>query len=145
MKNRDFLLEKNLSLRDVPFAKKLYEQFKDEDSEKISLEFANQRHLSEIKIEKFLKTQLDEKVVPINQIDNNLVNKIYDIIPNHADCKILASAMQLQSTRAIFLFVTADGKDLDPNGYEYLKEHFEINYSEEKYKFPEFLNLMFTN
>jgi len=53
--------------------------------------------------------------------------------------------LQLQSKRDIFLFVTADGNDFDPNGYEYLKEHFEINYPKEKYKFPELLNLMFTD
>ncbi len=143
IKNRDFSLEKDLSSRDAPFAKQLYEQFKDGDSEKISLEFANQRHLSEIKIEKFLKTMVDEKVISVDKIDNNLVNKIHEIISNHADCKILASALQHQKDREIFLFVTADGKDLDPNGYEYLKEQFEIDYPKEKWKFPEFHNLMF--
>ncbi|MCD4666759.1 hypothetical protein K8R47_03040 [archaeon] len=144
IKDSNSLLEEFLSPRDVPYAKQLYEQFKNEDVKKVSLYFADQRHLSEIKIDKFLKTKVDEKVIPLGQIDNSLVNKINEIISNHADCKILASAIQFQNTRAIFLFVTADGKDLDPNDYKYLQEHFEINYSNEKCKFPELLNLMFT-
>ena len=139
----EFSFENLISKRDIPFAKKLYEKLKDRDIKETSIELARERDLSEIAIKKFLKIEVDEIVIPIEQIDNELVNKIHEIIPNHADCKILASAIQLQNTRAIFLFVTADGKDLDPNGYEYLKEHFEINYPSEKYKFPELHNLMF--
>jgi len=134
-----------LPSKEIPIAKKLYIQFKDENLEVLQREFSNERKIFEIKIEQFLKTNIDEKVVPLNQIDINLVNRIHDIIPNHADCKILASALQLQINRGLFLFVTADAKDLDPNGYEYLKEHFEINYPDEEYKFPELLNLIFTN
>jgi len=139
----EFSFENLISKMDIPFARKLYEKLKDRDIKETSIELARERDLSEIALKKFLKIEVDEKVIPLEQIDNELVNKIHEIIPNHADCKILASAIQLQNTRAIFLFVTADGKDLDPNGYEYLKEHFEINYPNEKHKFPELLNLMF--
>ena len=66
-----------------------------------------------------------------------MVNKIHDIISNHADCKILASALQLQKIREPFLFVTADGKDLAPNHYDFLKDHFKINYPKEGYLFPD--------
>lgn len=147
IENPEYSLEESflISKRDIPFAKKLYEKFKNYGLEKTSNFLRLDRRNSEVRIDKFLHTKVNERVIPLEQIDNTLVNKIHDIILNHADCKILASALQFQSTRAIFLFVTADEKDLDPNGYEYLKEHFEINYSNEKYKFPELLNLMFTN
>jgi predicted nucleic acid-binding protein len=134
-----------ISKKDIPFAKQLYENLKSLKLEKASFELSKERDLSKTIIEKFLSVQIDERAIPIEQIDNELVNKIYDIIQNHADCKILASALQLQKDRELFLFVTADGKDLDPNGYDFLKDQFELNYPKEKYKFPDLLNLMFVN
>lgn len=141
----DITLSESLPKKEIPFAKKLYLQFKKDNLKKLGKLFLKEESIFETKIELFLKSNVDEKVIPIEQIDNELINKIHEIIPNHADCKILASAIQYQNTRTIFLFVTADGKDLDPNGYKYLKESFEINYLDEKYKFPELLNLMFTD
>ena len=147
LKDEKFSFESLLSERDVPFAKKIYEALKNQDIKKVSEELARERDLSEMYIQKFLKVQVDERVISIEQINNELVNKIHDIIQNHADCKILASALQIQTQegRETFFFVTSDGKDLDPNGYEYLKEHFKTNYSKENYKFPELHNLMFVN
>lgn len=132
-----------VSKKDIPFAKKLYERFKNYSLEEISNHFRLERTLSEIAIQKFLEINVDEKIIPVEQIETELVNKIRDIISNHADCKILASALQFQKNRELFLFVTADGKDLNPNQYSYLKEHFNINYSKENYRFPELMNLMF--
>lgn len=134
-----------ISKKDVPFMKKLYERFKNGDIKRVADYFRLERRASEIAIQNFLETSVDEKVIPPEQIDNNLINQIHDIISNHADCKIIASAIQLQDSRDSFLFVTADSKDLDPNGYEFLKEHFRANYQKEKHKFPELLNLLFTN
>lgn len=147
IKDNSYSFEKSylLSKRDVPFAKQLFEKFRSLSKKEVENHLSRDRKISEIKIEKFLNSKIDEKVIPIEQIDNDLVNKIYEIIPNHADSKILASALQLQKNRTIFLFVTADGKDLDPNRYGFLKNQFEINYFKENWKFPELLNLMFTN
>lgn len=146
IQNREYSFENNLlvSKRDIPFVKKLYEQFKNNEVEKVAIFFRLERRLSEIAIQKFLETNVDEKVIPLEQIQTELVNKIHDVISNHADCKILASALQLQKGREIFLFVTADGKDLAPNHYDFLKDQFKIDYPKEKYIFPELLNLMFT-
>ncbi|MDP2628562.1 MAG: PIN domain-containing protein [Nanoarchaeota archaeon] len=148
IKDSSYSFENNslLSVRDVPKAKQLFEKFKSASVNNVEKSFSDERNLSEIKIEKFLQTNIDEKVIPLSQINPDLVNKIYDIIPNHADSMILASAIQLQSQegRKLFLFVTADGKDLDPNGYEFLKGQFEINYPKESWKFPELLNFLFT-
>lgn len=141
--NYSFEEDHLISKRDIPFAKQLYERLKNLRLEEASLELAKERDLSKIMIEKFLSVQIDEKVIPIEQIQTELINKIHNIISNHADCKILASALQLQRERELFLFVTADGKDLDPNSYDFLKDQFELNYPNEKYKFPELLNLMF--
>jgi len=149
IKNSEYSLEKSplLFRRDVPFAKQIYEKYKNKSEEEVEKLLQVDRRFSELKIEKFLKMNVDEKIIPLNEVEEDLVNKIYGIIPNHADSKILASAIQLQSQdgRKLFLFVTADGKDLDPNGYKFLKDQFAIDYSKENYKFPELLNLMFTN
>jgi len=134
----------NLSEKDLAFAEKIYSTYKQTEVKKLTEILSSEREIFEISIERFLKTQVDEKVIPIEQIQTELVNKIHDIILNHADCKILASALQLQKTRGLFLFVTADGKDLAPNHYDFLIDHFKINYPREKYIFPELLNLMFT-
>jgi len=131
--------------KDIAYAIKTYELRKHISIEILANAFLEEETNLEIKIEVFFEKMVDEIVISLEQINVDLVNKLYDIIPNHADCKILASAIQLQGTRAIFLFVTADGKDLGPNGYDYLKEHFEINYPKEKWKFPELHNLMFVD
>ncbi len=132
-----------ISFRDIPFAKQIYEKYKNKSENQVENIFQMERRTSELKIQKFLQFNLNERVIPLNQIDEKLVNKVHEIISNHADCKILAGALQLQKTRAAFVFVTADGNDLDPNSYEYLKEHFRINYSKESYIFPELINLLY--
>jgi len=146
IKDSDYSFEDNLliSKRDIPFAKKLYEKFKNYRLNEISSHFALERSLSEAKIQDFLNTLIDETVIPIDEIQNQLVNIIHDIIDNHADCKIVASALQLMQERKkekkhSFLFVTADAKDLDPNTYDYLKNEPKL----EDYEFPELLNLMY--
>lgn len=146
IKNPNFSLDNTslISKRDIPLAKQLYEEFKNGDVNSISEKFAAERDKSEFMIKKFLAALIDERVIPIEQIQVELVNKIHDILSNHADCKIVASALQLQKERKIFLFVTADKQDLAPNHYEFLKEHFEINHPRGKYIFPELCNLMFT-
>jgi len=131
---------KNISTRDVPFAEKLYMQHKDLDISKTKETFASGRDIFEIEIDKFLKNKTDARVIPLEQVKIELVNIIHEIIKNYADCQILASALQYQEGKDLFLFVTADKKDLDPNGYEYLKDYGLLK----KYKFPELHNLMFT-
>lgn len=131
-----------LKLRDLAYAKKLYETKKHISPEILSKFFIEDKVYLEMNLEKFLEKIVDERVIPIDKIDKNLISKIHDIISNHADCKILASALQFQKERDYFLFVTAD-RDFSPNEYSYLKEHFEINYSKEKWNFPKLFNLVF--
>ncbi|KKP30789.1 MAG: hypothetical protein UR15_C0001G0034 [Parcubacteria group bacterium GW2011_GWA2_31_28] len=129
---------KALSKKDVPFAEKLYVAYKNEPIDKIGQIFSSERDLFEIEIERFLKNNIDLRVIPLEQIKSELVNAIRDIIDNYADCQIVASALQHQNEQdEIFLFVTADKKDLSPNGYEYLKEYGTLK----NYKFPELCNL----
>ena len=145
IKNESIHFENILNKKEVPFAKKLYEIFKDKDIKEVSKKLAFERDFTQISIDNFLNSKVDETIIHIEEIDNELVSKIHDFINNHADCKILASALQLQSqnNREIFLFVTADEKDFSPNGYAFLKDQFELIGLNKKYRFPELINLRF--
>ena len=139
----DLNKSKYLPVRYMPIAEKLYLAHKEVNENKLKELFASERDIFEIEIEKFLKNKVDVKVIPVEEIKVDLVSAIREIIENYADCQILASALQYQKDKDLFLLVTADKKDFSPNSYEYLKEHFNLNYSKENYKFPELLNLMF--
>ena len=130
---------KNISKRDLPFAQKIYLSYKDYDIKELKRVFAAERDIFEIGIEQFLKNTADVKVVPLEQIEHELVNVLRDTINNYADCQILASALQYQKDKETFLFVTADGEHLDPNGYEYLKDEPKLR----NYQFPQLKNLYF--
>ena len=130
---------KNISKRDLPFAQKIYLSYKDYDIKELKRVFASERDIFEIGIEQFLKNTADVKVVPLEQIEHELVNVLRDTINNYADCQILASALQYQKDKETFLFVTADGEHLDPNGYEYLKDEPKLR----NYQFPQLKNLYF--
>ncbi len=128
----------NLSKRDVPFAEKLYVAYKDYDQRKLGEIFASERDTFEIEIERFLKNKVDFKVIPLEQIKVELVNLLRDIIENYADCQIVASALQHQAEqKELFLFVTADKKDLHPGNYDFIKDYGLLK----NYKFPELHNL----
>ncbi len=144
LQNPQYDFGKELDFRSISFAKQLYAAHKGKDIVKVSEYLKEQRRTSDYKIEQFLIKILDERAIPIQKIDSQLVNKINDIISNHADCKILASALQLQKERELFLFVTADD-DFNENGYNYLVEHFEINHSNDGWKFPDLKNLLSEN
>jgi len=145
IENEGYFLNKSkdLSNKDLPIAEKLYFTHKEINKKKLKEIFSSERDLFEIEIERFLKNKVDIKIIPLEEIKIDLVNALRDLIENYADCQILASALQYQKDKEIFLFVTADGKDLAPNNYDFLKGQFELNYSKENYKFPELLNLMF--
>lgn len=143
LKNPQYNFESGLDFRSISVAKQLYSFFKGKDPIQVSLFLREQRRISNFKIEQFFINSLDERAVPLSDINNELVNKIHDYIKNHADCKILASALQFQKNKELCLFVTAD-KDFAPNDYDFLEEQFKINYSKENWKFPKLLNLMFT-
>jgi len=141
IKDPEYNISENLDFRSVSKAKQLYAFFKNQNLIKVSSYLQEQRENSNFKIDHFIEVILDEKVIALDDIDNSLISKIHDIISNHADCKILASALQLQKQRKLFLFVTADN-DFNENGYSYLKEHFSINYSKEDWQFPKLKNLI---
>jgi predicted nucleic acid-binding protein len=140
IKDRDYEFEtsKFLSKRDIPYAKKLYENHKNLPINEVSLIFLEERKGIGIMIDRFLKTKVDELVIPEEEINLELVKIINDSILNYADCKIIASALQHRKKRDDFLLVTFDSRDLDPNGYEYLKDEPKLR----EYKFPKLVNLM---
>jgi len=130
-----------LKSKDIANTRRLYELKKNISLNILSNAFLEDEIYLEMNIEHFLKAKVDEKVIPIDQIDINLVKKLNDYIDNYADCNMLASALQFQKYKEIFLFVSVDNKDFGSNGYDFLKEQFQIDYPKEDYKFPELLML----
>ena len=130
---------KNLSKNEINKAKQLYEKLKDRKVEQVSEMLISELTTLEIRIDQFLKFKVDEKVILIKDIRSGLASMFHDLVDNYSDCRILASAIQEQEKRAIFLFVTKDKEHFNPNAYEFIKEDPRF----EGYKFPELKNLYF--
>ena len=130
---------KNLSKNEINKAKQLYEKLKDRKVEQVSEMLISELTTLEIRIDQFLKFKVDEKVILIEDIRGDLVCMLHDLVDNYSDCRILASAIQEQEGRGIFLFVTKDKEHFNPNAYEFVKEDPRF----EGYKFPELKNLYF--
>ncbi len=131
---------RDLSNNDIPYAKKLYESNKNNPIEDTSIKFNNEQLKFERRIYNFLKNLVKERLIPLNEMSDKLVNLLHEFITEYADCKVLACALQAQQSEELFFFVTADKKHLNPNMYEFLKEDDRLK----DYLFPEFINLMFT-
>jgi len=130
---------KNLSKNEINKTKQLYEKFKDRKVEQVSEMLISELTTLEIRIDQFLKFKVDEKVILIKDIRGDLISILHDLIDNYSDCRILASAIQEQENRVIFLFVTKDKEHFNPNAYEFVKKDPRF----EEYKFPELKNLYF--
>ena len=113
---------KNLSKNEINKTKQLYEKFKDRKVEQVSEMLISELTTLEIRIDQFLKFKVDEKVILIKDIRGDLISILHDLIDNYSDCRILASAIQEQENRVIFLFVTKDKEHFNPNAYEFVKK-----------------------
>ena len=127
-----------LSERDKGSVKKLYEVYKNTEAVKVKRIFAEDQIIFEMRIERFLKFFVDERVIRIDEISKDLLSIIKDNRYTHADCLVLTSAIQAQEGRKVFQFVVAD-RHFDPNGYEFLKKDPRLK---EKI-FPELKNFIF--
>lgn len=136
----DYDLSQILYKKEIPFAKKLHAKFGSMKKEKLSELFSRERALFEMRVERFLKFMVSERVIPEREIDMDLANEIRGYIDNFEDSKILASALQFQNIRGeIFNFVTSDSHDFDPNTYEEIMGQDFFS----KYKFPKLVNLAY--
>lgn len=128
-----------LSKSDLAYASKLYEKMKNSSFENASKILLEEKTQIEIRIDIF-KKKVKELVVKKDEVNNQLVNILHEFIEKYADCKVLASALQAQGNRELFIFVTADNH-FDPNGYEFIKNEPRLK----EYKFPKLKNLLFEN
>lgn len=127
-----------LSRQDVAFANKLFESYKSKDIEKVSEIFFEEKNNFQRKIDNFIKILSNEKVIPIEMIDKEIVSVLKSFIEKHSDCLVLASAIQEQQKRETFSFVTCDDH-FNPNNYEFINEDPKLG----KCKFPELKNLLY--
>lgn len=127
-----------LSKIDLAYANKLYESNKEKNVETLSKIFLEERNNFQRKIDVFIKIILNEKVIPVDSIDKEIVSVLKNFIDKHSDCLVLASAMQEQQNRETFFFVTSDDH-FYPNNYDFIRDDIKLK----KYKFPELKNLLF--
>jgi len=132
-------ISKSLSGKDIIQAKKLYELHKNNAADKVSDYFLHERIAFEKKIEFFLETLVNEMLLEKGDIDTKIVNLLYETINEFGDCRVLASALQIQKERPVFFLVTVDKEHFNPNDYSFIKEDHRFK----DYKFPELNNLLY--
>lgn len=130
---------KNLPKGDINKAKRLYQLLKN-DPQKITKLMIEEAEF-EKRIDYFIRFLIDEKVTPVEEINNKLVMIISGIIWHTGDAKMLTSALMCQKNKATFFFVTKDREHFHPNGYNFLKEDPRLK----DLKFPKLRNLFFTD
>ncbi len=129
-----------LKKHDVLFAQELYLRLKSQDVEKLRYEFDSEISFLNVSLDLFLKNKVDEIEIRKLELDNFIQSILQDYIADFADCRVLTSAIQMQQTRDIFFFVTAD-RHFAPNEYEFLKDESKLK----NYKFPELKNILYEN
>ena len=82
LKNENYDLSLVLSKKDIPFAKKLYARFRNYEIKKVSEIFIEEESVFAIEIDKFIETKVNKRVIPLSNIDNELVIILHDLITN---------------------------------------------------------------
>lgn len=127
-----------LNKEDIIYTEELFENLKMLDVDLLSKRFENEISVMHLNLRVFLKNRIKEFVIMENEIDQALVNLLHEFLKKYADCKILASALQSQQDRDIFLFVTSD-KHFNENEYAFIEEEPRLK----EYKFPKLKNLLY--
>ena len=131
-------VSRKLNKTNLNKAKQIYEKLKNNPIKKTAKKLILELMNLEMGIEKFLKFKVDEKVIPIEEINRELSYILYELMHNYNDCRILASAIQEQE-KCPLVFVTIDKEHFNTNTYEFLKGDRRLK----KYKFPELRNLLY--
>lgn len=76
LKDSQYSFETSLDFRSISITKQLYSFFKGKDPLEVSLSLREQRRISNFRIGQFFINNLDERVIPLTDINNDLVNKI---------------------------------------------------------------------
>jgi hypothetical protein len=127
---------------DVNRSNKIYNLFslKFGDSKKVEFkkDLSNIQSSFEARVSFFLGKMVDEKVVPIKDINKEIVSIIRESIDNYADCNIFASAVQYTTEKKTkVMFVTLDKKDFTKNTLDFIKNDSRMKNN----LFPELKNL----
>lgn len=78
---------------------------------------------TETMIKRFLKDLIDEKVIPISDIDSELKSALFTFLDNISDAKTLASGIQEHNKKEL-IFITTDKEHWTKNNLEWaIPEH----------------------
>lgn len=105
--------------RDKNLAEKLYHLMKTaQKPQKFITKLNEIRTKVENRINFFIQTIINEKVIPINEIDFELRSSLFTYIQNISDSNILASGIQQHNKKELFL-LTEDKKDWNKDNLEW--------------------------
>ena len=128
-------VEKGLRKDEIDYANRIYENLKTYSPENASVILQEDLSNLSLKVNLFLKSKI---FLISTELDTFLVNTLREFIIDYADCKVLASAIQIQQNREQFWFVTAD-KHMAKGEYNFVEGDIRL----EKYKKPILKNLLF--
>ncbi|MEK6913813.1 MAG: hypothetical protein AABW47_04050 [Nanoarchaeota archaeon] len=127
-----------LNKKDILFANNLYSNIKKEEFSSLKNKFDNEINFLNFSTSYFLEKLNSKFFIKEENLDSSLISLIHSFIADHEDCKVLASAIQIQKDKKMFFFVTAD-QHFIPGSYDALKEDSRL----EGYKIPELINLLY--
>ncbi len=135
----DYKKSSFLNKEDQLFAENMYLKVKSKNLTELKKEFDSEINFLNYSLIVFIKEKINEILITKSELDKSIVLIINEFIKDFADCKVLASAIQIQQNKQQFVFASAD-RHFDPNGYNYL-ENEEPRL--EKYLFPKLKNLLY--
>ncbi len=127
-----------LKKSDFIFIEKLYDELKGFECSILNEKFEYQIRTIRLQFDLFLKNKISDISIKPLEVKKEILSVIYDFLGDYADCRILASAIQMQQNREQFLFVTAD-RHFSEGTYDYIKKDIRLK----EYEKPVLLNLLY--
>jgi hypothetical protein len=144
VKNSEFEIDYNkisyLTKQDGVFAKDLYLKLQGISADKLKKDFDEELNFLKISLDSFLKTKINEIAIKKEELDKSIINILYEVIQDFADCRVLTSAIQMQQKKIQFSFITCD-KHFHPAGYRIIEGDSRLK----EYTKPKLKNFLFDN
>lgn len=137
------LAKKYLYKRDINWAKRIFSLLRILTPKQLFNLLIKIDAVFSIRIEYLIKNVIDKIVVPIEEINKELVNILREFIDDYSDCNILASVLQYTTDQSKsilktkierkIIFITLDKEHFNENNIAFIKEDQRLK----NHKFPE--------
>lgn len=127
-----------LNKSDARFAEVLYLKLKGKNRAKLKEDFNSEIDFLNVALASFIKNKVNKISIKKDELDNKIISILNDFIEDFADCRILASAIQMQQEKEQFLFVTAD-RHIGPGEYDFIEKEIRLK----EFRKPKLKNFLF--